>query len=540
MLAVLAAWSLPIADGADRADPRSLREQSFRLTATLSPLVELRPQLTGPQTALFRVTVTNLDGGGYRPDRVRTASLDRFDGALWTGPGDFQVAGSTLPGFEAPEAPAQRVRLDVEVDRLDQPFLPLVGEPAELVGALDPRSGVDTRGGFAFDRPTGTAVRTAGAAGPFRYSAVGAVAPLDAATRQAVPSRAPADVPFTELPSFPPPWVGQVADLAVQDRQTAMSQLLAIEDMLRKQDYRADALPGHSYGALKRVLLGVPADRVGNAEQFAAAFAVLARSKGFPARVAVGYQLRQEQREGETYTVDSTDAHAWPEVHLQGYGWVPFEPTDARSPAAPQPPRSPDVTLGAADRDLPVLAGPGPREDATPAEVASRIGTGAAALGGLVALLAVLVVVAKALRRRGRARRGPPAQRVVAAWAELVDHLREAGVRVPAAHTASEVAGDARRTPPAAAAAASIEAMAPLVSAAIYAPGEPGEQDAARAWALAAQARTQVNRSLGLGVRLRALVDPRSLLPARLRSRRDRSGGPRRAPVPPTPGRRPQ
>jgi transglutaminase-like putative cysteine protease len=513
-LAVAAAWLLPIADGSDRADPRTLRAQPFRLTETLSPLVQLRPQLTGPRTQLFTVTVTNESGGDHRPDRVRIAALDTFDGALWTGTRDFEVAGTTLPGFEPLDAPTQMVRLDVEVDALGQPFLPVVGEPVRLTGT-----------GAAFDRATGTAVITGPAPGPFRYSTVGEVRPQDAATRQALPGDDPADAAATVLPA-PPPWVRELADRSIQDRQTPMSQLLALEDMLRRQSYNPAALPGHSYGALKRVLLGLPADRVGNAEQYAAAFAVLARSRGFPTRVAVGYQLRAEQREGDRYTVYSTDAHAWPEVRLEGYGWVAFEPTDARSPVAPQPPRSPDVTLGAADRDVPVLD---PRragdDEPTVAEVASRVGLGLAVLAGLVLLLAVLVAVAKVARRARRARRGPPAQRVVAAWAEVVDRLQEAGLTVPVSRTTAEVAVDARRSPAAVSAAASIEALAPLVTGAVYAAEEPGEEAAARAWALARTARRDIARSLGVVMRLRGLVDPRTLLPdapraGRLRRRR--------------------
>lgn len=504
-LALLAGALLPIADGSDRADPRDLRERTFRLTETLSPLVQLRPQLTEPARQLFTVTVTNVRGGDFRPDRVRTAALDTFDGSLWTGTRDFDVAGTTLPGFVPLDAPTQQVRLDVEVDALVAPFLPVVGEPERLEGA------VVAGGGVAFDRARSTAVSTSTAPGPFRYSVIGEVRPQDTAVRQAGPSEESVGGADTVLPS-PPAWVRDLADLAIGDRTTSMSQLLALEEFLRKQAYSTQALPGHSYGALKRVLLGVAADRIGNAEQYSAAFALLARSRGYPARVAVGYQLRQENRDGDRYTVNTTDAHAWPEVLLENYGWVAFEPTDARSPVAPQPPRSPDVTLGAADRDQqvedPERLGP-----ATPAEVASRIGIGLLVLAGVAVLLGVAVVSAKAVRRRRRARRGPPAQRVVAAWSEVVDQLREAGLLVPVSRTTSEVAADARRSLAAVAAVASIDQLAPLVTSAVYAPEEPTEQTAARAWALASDARRQIDRSLGLWQRLRGAVDPRSFLP---------------------------
>src|SRR5439155_21015223 len=99
-----------------------------------------------------------------------------------------------------------------------------------------------------------------------------------------------------------------------------------------------DTRPGHSYDALRRLFGANPQDRVGYAEQYASAFAVLARSQGFPTRVAVGYLLRARELRGDTYTVTTADAHAWPEVAIAGYGWVAFEPTDFDRTQAPQHP----------------------------------------------------------------------------------------------------------------------------------------------------------------------------------------------------------
>jgi transglutaminase-like putative cysteine protease len=437
---------------------------------------------------------------------VRTAALDVFDGSLWTGSRRFVVTGSTLPGAEPLDGDTERIRLEVAVDAAAAtaagPFLPLLGEPTRFDGT-----------DFAFDRATATAVRTAAASGPFSYATVGEVRPQDGAIRQARVSDTPADRPFTELPGRPP-WVTQLAGLATASREnaTAMAQLLAIEDFLRRLPYSPAAPPGHSYGALKRALVGASGERVGNAEQYAAAFAVLARAKGYPARVAVGYRLRPEQRDGDRYTVSTADAHAWPEVHLAGFGWVPFEPTDASGSGVPPPPRAPEVTLGGADEDRPAVdprrvVAPRPTAGEVALNLAIGLGIAVAALVGLV----VLVVAAKAARRRTR-RRGPPARRVLAAWDELVDLLRGTGQAVPAARTAGEVAADARRGS-AAVAARSIDALAPLVTAAVHAPQPPTEADGDRAWELVARIHRETAAVLGAGVRLRALADPRPLLP---------------------------
>jgi transglutaminase-like putative cysteine protease len=508
VLGVLATWLLPV-DGTARADPRALREQHVQVTDALSPLTALRPQLNDPaKTELFTVAVRTL-GGDYRPDRVRTAALDVYDGALWTASREFAVTGSTLPGFTPLAGTPARIELDVRIDGMSQPFLPLVGEPQRFVGT-----------DFAFDRTTDTAVRTGPRAGPFTYTTVGDVRPQDAAVRQARVSTEPEDRHFTVLPE-PPPWVGQLADLAIQNRQdaTAMAQLLAIEEYLRRQPYSVKASPGHSYGALKRALLGAPGEKAGNAEQYASAFALLARAKGYPTRVAVGYRLRPEQRAGDRYTVHPADAHAWPEVHLAGFGWVPFEPTDTSTSGVAPPPRAPEVTLGAADQDRPAAAPqrtPAPRTSL--ADVARRVGLWLAVAAGVLVGLALLVALVKALRRGRRARHGPPVRRVLAAWAEVVDRLRETGVRVPVSRTSSEVAADVR-SGPAAVAARSVDALAPIVTAAVYAPEPPTEADAAKAWELVGRIRRETAAVLGLGVRLRALVDPRPLLPRRFRDR---------------------
>ncbi|MGH2634074.1 MAG: DUF4129 domain-containing transglutaminase family protein [Tepidiformaceae bacterium] len=62
----------------------------------------------------------------------------------------------------------------------------------------------------------------------------------------------------------------------------------------------------------------------------ATAMAVMLRSIGIPARVAVGYVLDSTQAKGNVYTVSKDDAYSWVEVFFPQFGWVNFNPTSGK------------------------------------------------------------------------------------------------------------------------------------------------------------------------------------------------------------------
>jgi transglutaminase-like putative cysteine protease/uncharacterized membrane protein YecN with MAPEG domain len=57
------------------------------------------------------------------------------------------------------------------------------------------------------------------------------------------------------------------------------------------------------------------------------AMAVMLRTLGIPARVAVGYVLDAGNKVDTTYTVRKDNAYSWVEVYFPKYGWVNFNPT---------------------------------------------------------------------------------------------------------------------------------------------------------------------------------------------------------------------
>ena len=81
-------------------------------------------------------------------------------------------------------------------------------------------------------------------------------------------------------------------------------------------------------------------DKVGYCVHFAHAATYLLRALGVPARVATGYAVEESARQGgSAILISSGAAHAWPEVYLDGVGWVVVDVQPERTlDPAPEPP----------------------------------------------------------------------------------------------------------------------------------------------------------------------------------------------------------
>ena len=285
--------------------------------------------------------------------------------------------------------------------------------------------------------------------------------------------------------------------------------------LLEAAGYSLKAPPGESYATVALLLGRQSPYAAAFAEQRASAFVVLARAVGLPARVAVGYRVKPSASQPSTVTITTADAHAWPEVLFGQYGWVAFEPTDL---AAPDVARAPDTPAGPGDDVRPNSGGD---QGATVDPSLTVEGTSLprlvllvlAVVGATLLLGSGLVVIAKRLRRRARLGASGTARQVLGAWAEALDRLVEHGYRAPASSTAAEVAQrlSARFDPDV---ARPMDVMAPLVAAAVFAPGPPSRADAKSAWSCEAElARTLGARRPAL-LRLPRYADPRPLLPS--------------------------
>lgn len=111
----------------------------------------------------------------------------------------------------------------------------------------------------------------------------------------------------------------------------------ALADYLRTDarfSYRTVAtLPSDPDRDIVDFFLFDPTGQVGYCEYFATTMAVMARTLGLPARVAVGYAPGERIAAG-IYQVREKNAHAWAEVFFPGYGWQIFEATKSIAPVA--------------------------------------------------------------------------------------------------------------------------------------------------------------------------------------------------------------
>jgi transglutaminase-like putative cysteine protease len=138
---------------------------------------------------------------------------------------------------------------------------------------------------------------------------------------------------YLALPRYYAPRVSDLAHALAGNEPTQYAKALAIEDYLRKLSYSyvVRPLPGGG-DAVEQFLFDM---RQGYCTYYASSMAVMARIVGIPARVAIGYATGEYDPATRTYIVHESDAHAWPELYINGQ-WLPFEPT----PVRPLPARS--------------------------------------------------------------------------------------------------------------------------------------------------------------------------------------------------------
>ncbi len=325
--------------------------------------------------------------------------------------------------------------------------------------------------------------------------------------------------------------VAELARTVAGDAPTAYAAINRIEAHLRRS-YVYDEAPPYPTSLPDDWPGGMPetrpplvdflfGSRRGFCQQFAGAMAVMARSLGIPARVAVGYTGGRYDSGTDRWVVLDRDAHSWVEVWFPEIGWIPFDPTPGRSAPNPASVSSPDYAPTPIDIDLGGIADSavdpaGPAADPAPAGDPAPVPDAAPAAGpapgdggprwpwlaaAAVLVAALLAPVARALRRLRRRRRGDERARVAAAAADLEAALAPFGWAPPRSAAPSERAAAIR-----AATGMDVSGLYRRAALARYAPDAPAPGAAAAAWRESSRLRRAARRRAGPAARLRAAL----------------------------------
>ncbi|MBN7794605.1 transglutaminase TgpA family protein [Microbacterium esteraromaticum] len=411
-------------------------------TLTVRADLRLGDDLRRPESVEALTLVTS----GTAPPYLRLATLSRFDGEIWRPDRtDLQPLGE---GFgerdwgEAIETTERRVSirvLNVSSDRLPVPYAP------ERVTGID---------GDWQAMPAGRTVisATENAAGADYTVRTATAAPTLEQIR-----RAPASDLGRALPRTVnlPPVIADTARSVTAEADTDYDRLIALQDWFRDEfTYSLDAPVDEGFDGTGADAVATFLDkRTGYCVHFAGAFALMAQALDMPVRIVVGYlpgtATDQRRDDDIVYSVSSDQLHSWPEVHFDGIGWVPFEPTatlgvptaflsetsaggSGDGPDAPTPTTAPttapsDVPTGGPDRLDEQSIGDQQLQTLNPLPVVLI------ALGALLlALLPALVRGGTRMLRISRARRG----NAMAAWQEVRDTMADLGLPLHAADTA--------------------------------------------------------------------------------------------------------
>jgi len=179
---------------------------------------------------------------------------------------------------------------------------------------------------------------------------------LESATEYSLPDITPEE--RQAALALPPGAHPRTRELAARWRAAAAND----REVIKRALARFAAAP-YTYTLTPPLLDGDPIDQFlfdteqGFCEHYAAAFVVLMRASGIPARVVTGYQGGEYNGVSDYMLVRQRDAHAWAEVHLPGEGWIRIDPTAAVAPER--------VSLGIGDlarreSALPMLDGDSP------------------------------------------------------------------------------------------------------------------------------------------------------------------------------------
>jgi transglutaminase-like putative cysteine protease len=327
--------------------------------------------------------------------------------------------------------------------------------------------------------------------------------------------------------AIPGPLTGTMAalaDLVAEEADGTWQRLTLLSEKLRDPRYApappqalAGGPPDRSYAGLDQVL----AEGVGFQEQYAAIWAIIARSWGVPTRIAIGFPPATADVETGVRTVIASETSIWPEARLEGLGWVAFQPSPqdvaAGRPAVVRP-LTPDE----------VPQRPEPEPAPSPSGSATDGGSGGNAADGsaeaqdgisipwplvvpsIALLLGLVWIVYVALRRRAIRRSlrdtDDPRSDVAGAWRWTRLLLAESWLPLPLSYAPAPDAGYPPDLPDDV--QWHVVTLARLAGPALYGPGPVDPHVAEEAWRAAGQVDRAIRKATGWRGAVRRIITP--------------------------------
>ncbi|UJR84440.1 transglutaminase-like domain-containing protein [Sandaracinus amylolyticus] len=252
-------------------------------------------------------------------------------------------------------------------------------------------------------------------------------------------------------------------------------------------------------------------NRIGYCVHFAHAAVFLFRAAGVPSRIGIGYMSEEANRRGgSSLVIQAGDAHAWPEVYVEGVGWIVLDIAAHENLDPPRPPQDEELQqrLGEMAREQP----PDPEDEIEPQQTRRQQGSLATAMWILFALALALVLAALytiKLWRRVAPTFASNRTRPRLAYRAALDRLAEVGLVREHGETREQFAARAARLAP-----AFERATALLLASRLGHPGAPPSD--ASAWRDAtASMKRELRTSTKTWRRLLGLAHPLSFLDSR-------------------------
>jgi transglutaminase-like putative cysteine protease len=295
---------------------------------TFNPIVKIGADLSSSVSKPVLTYRTSATSPGY----LRLTSLGQFDGSSFTS-GSLTApasagASENLPVDPPQGSPPSTTTITVSPNA-DYRWLPV---PSTVLG-------VSVGDAWRYDPGTATVFSATTDTHGLQYTARSAPNQPPGAQLAAAGKPSGDDLAgYTTVPSgIIPRAVRRLTQQITAPARTDYQAALDIQRYFTAKDrftYDTTIPPDDSPNALAHFLLH---SRRGFCQQFSTAMAVMARLHGIPARVAVGFTRGTKQANG-SWMVTTHDAHAWPELWFQGFGWLPFEPTPRADGQAVTPP----------------------------------------------------------------------------------------------------------------------------------------------------------------------------------------------------------